>query len=153
MMAMTNKFRLPEKQLQLFITPLYLEGQLLKKKKLFSRISMICIFLLSIMSLCFVMTVCFKILLLSPDPQSTHPDIVRMKPSWVLRHVLGQVCVLHKMGKERVMSVELEQCPKVDHRSIVRGITNFRIFQTTVQKIHNQVSQGLTVKVKHSVSF
>lgn len=93
---------------------------------------MIGIFLLSIMRPCFVMTVCFKILLLNPDPQSTHPDIVRMKPSWVLRHVLGQVCVLHKMV-ERVTLVELEQCPKVDHRLAVGGIIKFRIFETKVQ--------------------
>lgn len=42
----------------------------------------------------------------SPDLQSTHPDIVGMKSSWVLRHVLGQVCVLHEMA-ERLMLVAL----------------------------------------------
>lgn len=45
----------------------------------------------------------------------THPDVVRMKPSWVPRHVLGQVCVLREMV-EKLMLVVLERCPKADHR-------------------------------------
>lgn len=68
------------------------------------------IFLLSIMELCFAISVCFKILLLwasqkSPAPHSTHPDVVRMKASRVLRHILGQVCVLHKVVERVTLAV------------------------------------------------
>ena len=51
----------------------------------------------------------------SPDSQSTHPDIVRMKPSWVLGHILGQVRVLRREVERKTLAV-LGHCHEADHR-------------------------------------
>lgn len=83
----------------------------------------------------------------SPGPQSTHPDIMRLEPSRVLRHILSQVCVLHKTV-ERARLVVVGQGQKQAPDWTLRGITKLRIFENNVQKAHSRFSETPLLKSK-----
>lgn len=71
-------------------------------------------------------------------PRSTHPDVVRVQPSRVLGHVLGQVRVLQEMG-ERLLLVVLAQRPAADRTFDCQRSYKVQVFENKGQKAHSQV--------------